>query len=183
MWGRCGSKGCYRCLHSSAVSSPDRFLQWFSRFSSKELDGGRGSWHTEIASGDAHLFLTLSKIFDPRTKNAWRDVLVIGHFCRDDAINYQGGLLNLCGHAWKVFASQPTRLFLHGLYVCGSLMEIWIFHRSGIYCCQAFDVQKGVVRFISLVLRYQLMADRDLEKSDISRMTKPVASSRLMMAL
>ena len=156
-----------RYLLSSAVSSPDRFLQWFSSFSSEELNGARGSWHTEIAGGDAHLFLTLSKTFDPRTKNAWRDVLFIGHFCRDDSINYQDGLLNLCGHARKVFASHPTRLFLHGLYVCGSLMELWIFDRSGIYCCQAFDIRNEFVRFVSLVLRYRLMTDRDLGKSDI----------------
>lgn len=156
-----------RYLLSSAISSADRFVQWVSSFSSEKLDGARGSWHTEVASGGAHLFLTLSKIFDPRTKNAWRDVLVIGYFCRDDSINYQDGLLILCGHARKVFASQPTRLFLHGLYVCGSLMELWIFDRSGIYCCQAFDIQNEFVQFLSLVLCYRLMTDRDLGKSDI----------------
>lgn len=149
------------CFFSSAASSPGRFLQWFSSFSSEEFDGARGSWHTEIASGGAHLFLTLSKIFDPRTKNAWRDVLVIGHFCRDDSVNYQDGLFDSCDHARKVFASQPTQLFLHGLYVCGSLMELWI------YCCQAFDIQNEFVRFLSLVLRYWLMTDRDLGKSNI----------------
>ena len=31
-----------RYLLSSAVSSPDRFIQWFSSFSSEELDGARG---------------------------------------------------------------------------------------------------------------------------------------------
>ena len=46
-------------------------------------------------------------------------------------------------------------------------MELWIFDRSGKYCCQAFDIRNEFVRFLSLVLRYRLMTDRDLGKSNI----------------
>lgn len=53
-----------RYLLSPVVLSPDPFLQSFSSFSSEELDGSRGFWHSEIASGGRHLVLTPSKIFD-----------------------------------------------------------------------------------------------------------------------
>ena len=154
-------------LVSQAAPSRDCFLQWFSSFASEELDGARGLWHTELISGGAHLFLTPSANFNPSAKNAWLDVQVIGYFCLDSSVGYQDGLLSLCKHAQKVFTSQPTRLFLHGLYVRGSLIELWIFDRSGIYCCQVFDIQDEFVRFLSLVLCYRLMMDKDLGRSNI----------------
>ncbi|KND86276.1 hypothetical protein TOPH_09086 [Tolypocladium ophioglossoides CBS 100239] len=79
----------------------------------------------------------------------------------------KNGLLTLCGHARKVFAGQPTRLFLHGFYLRGSLMELWVFDRSGIYSCDIFDLQTELARLISILRSYRLMTDRDLGRSDI----------------
>ena len=156
-----------RYLLSSTAPSPDSFVQWFSSFPSDQLGGASSSWHTETSCGGAHLFLTRSAMLNPSTKIAWRDVQAIGHLCLDDSINYQNGLLRLCEHAQKVFMSQPTRHYLHGLYVRKSLVEAWIFDRSGIYCCQAFNWQEEFVRFSSLVLNYRFMTDKNLGISDI----------------
>jgi hypothetical protein len=96
---------------SSAVPPPEGFLRWFSSFPLEELNGARSAWHTccrpaselEIASGGAHLFLTLSTMFDHSAKNGRRDVQV----SRDDSIGYQDGLLSLCGHARKSSPASP----------------------------------------------------------------------------
>ena len=156
-----------RDLLSSTAPSPDSFLQWFSSFSSYQLDEAHSSWNIETSSGGARLFLTRSAIFDPSTKVALRDVRAIGYLCMDDSINYQDGLLGLCGHVQKVFMNQPTRLYLHGLYIRKSLVEAWTFDRSGIHCYQGFNWQEEFVRFSSLVLNYRFMTDTDLGMSDI----------------
>jgi hypothetical protein len=53
------------------------------------------------------------------------------------------------------------------LYIRGSLIELWVFDRSGIYCCDVFNIQNEFARFLSLVLSYRLMTDKDLGRSDI----------------
>jgi hypothetical protein len=58
-----------RCAVPSAAPSPDNFLQWFSEYMSREIDGARGSWQTsggdvaapehESADGGASLLLSM----------------------------------------------------------------------------------------------------------------------------
>ncbi|KAM3501784.1 hypothetical protein MY10362_005299 [Beauveria mimosiformis] len=40
---------------------------------------------------------------------------------------YRDGLVALCASAQAVFYKQPTRLFLHASYICGSLVEFWYY--------------------------------------------------------
>ncbi|KAJ0121961.1 hypothetical protein J7T55_002472 [Diaporthe amygdali] len=165
-----------RCAVPSAAPSPDNFLQWFSDYMSRELDGARGSWH--VSSGDAapeheidgdgaRLLLTMptSPAFSAQTR--WENVQVIGQFYHRGCVCYQDGLLRLCRSAHHVFASQPTRLFLHGFYIHGSLIELWVFDRSGSYCSDLFDIHKDFIQFLSIFLSYQRMTDQDLGKTNI----------------
>ncbi|KAI8630987.1 FunK1 protein kinase [Xylariaceae sp. FL1651] len=165
-----------RCAIPSAAPSPDNFLQWFSNHVSRELDGARGSWH--ISSGDVapghesdddgtSLLLTMSTSPNSNEQARWDHVQVIGQFYHRGCTCYQNGLLRLCRSAYQVFASQPTRLFLHGFYIRGSLIELWVFDRSGLYCSDLFDIQKDVVQFLSIVHSYPRMTDQDLGKLDI----------------
>ncbi|KAI1168469.1 FunK1 protein kinase [Nemania serpens] len=167
-----------RCAVPSAAPSPDNFLQWFSNYVSRELDGARGSWH--ISSGDeapghesdddgTRLLLTMPNSPASNVQTGWRwdHVQVIGQFYHRGCICYQDGLLRLCRSAHQVFASQPTRLFLHGFYIRGSLIELWVFDRSGLYCSDLFDIQKDFVQFLSIFLSYQRMTDQDLGKVNI----------------
>ena len=161
---------------SAPVGSPDKdFIRWFSVFASRRPKGARSSWHlcchetTKPGnnSGSAHIFLARSATLDLSADTGWRDVQVVGQFCGEDSLEYRDGLLILCGHACRVFASQPTRLFLHGFYICGSLMELWVFDRSGIYSCGSIDMRDVSADILSLMLSYQLVADKDLGQSTI----------------
>ena len=160
----------------SAAPSPDGFLQWFSNYMSRELDGARGSWH--LSSGDtapehesdddgARLLLTIPTSPASSVQTRWDHVQVIGQFYHRGSVCYQDGLLRLCRSAYQVFASQPTRLFLHGFYIRGSLVELWVFDRSGLYCSDLFDIHKDFIQFLSIILSYQRMTDQDLGKSNI----------------
>ncbi|KAI0967699.1 FunK1 protein kinase [Xylaria arbuscula] len=165
-----------RCAVPSAAPSSDNFLQWFSNYTSRELDGARGSWHTssggvapEHESDDdgARLFLTMSSSPASNVQTRWDHVQVIGQFYHRASVCYQDGLLRLCRSAHQVFASQPTRLFLHGFYIRSSLIEFWVFDRSGLYCSNLFDIQKDFIQFLSIVLSYQRMTDQDLGRINI----------------
>ncbi|KID81155.1 serine/threonine-protein kinase Sgk2 [Metarhizium guizhouense ARSEF 977] len=166
-----------RCTIPSAAPSPSIFLEWFSNYVSRESDGARGLWHIcedkiaskrESTADGTSLLLAMPPspaCDDAETK--WCHVQVIGQFYHRGCVCYQDGLLSLCRSAHQVFANQPTRLFLHGFYIRGSLIELWVFDRSGLYCSDVFDVQKDFIRFLSVILSYQRMTDQDLGKLDI----------------
>lgn len=165
-----------RCAVPSAAPSPESFLQWFSDYMSRELDGARGSWHVssggdvapehESEDDGARLLLTIPTSPASSVQTTWEHVQVIGQFDHRGCVCYQDGLLRLCRSAQHVFASQPTRLFLHGFYIRGSLIELWVFDRSGLYCSDQLDIHKDFIQFLSIFLSYQRMTDQDLGKTN-----------------
>ncbi|OAQ59614.2 serine/threonine-protein kinase Sgk2 [Pochonia chlamydosporia 170] len=169
-----GRQSCI-CAIPSNAPSPDDFLQWFQNYLSQESDGARGEWHI---SRDSIAFehertgngtrLLLNKAPSP-ANNAeirWDQVQIIGQFYHQSGFSYRDGLLSLCRSAHEVFASQPTRLFLHGFYIRGSFVEFWVFDRSGLYCSDVFDIQTDFIQFLSIILSYQRMTDQDLGELD-----------------
>ena len=164
----------------AAPLSPDQFLQWFSDYVSQEPGGdARGTWHiisddvasehgtTESAAADGvRLLLTLPAWPDSsNVEQGWDNVQVVGQVYETGPVPYRLGLLRLCWSAQQVFLSQPTRLFLHGFYIRGSLIEFWVFDRSGLYCSDVFDVQKDSIQILSVLLTYQHMSDQDLGRN------------------
>ncbi|KAI1496149.1 FunK1 protein kinase [Biscogniauxia marginata] len=166
-----------RCTVPAAAPSPDNFLQWFSSYVSQEVNGARGSWHiysggnvaAEHGSADdgARLLLTIPTSPASNLQKIWDHAQVIGQFYPRGGVCYQDGLLHLCRSAHQVFASQPTRLFLHGFYIRGSLIEFWVFDRSGLYCSDVFDLREDFIQYLSIILSYQRMTDQDLGKINI----------------
>lgn len=153
-----------------APPSPDEFLRWFSNHISREADGARNSWQipeNESADDGARLLLTIPASSASDVQTRWEHVQVIGQFNHRACVGYQNGLLRLCRSAYEIFASQPTRLFLHGFYIRGSLVELWVFDRSGLYCSDVFDIQKDFVQFVSIIRSYQRMTDQELGKLSI----------------
>lgn len=145
-------------LPATATPSPDDFLQWFSNLVSREVGSSRGSWQIlehESDNDGARLLFSMPASSASDVQIRWDDVQVIGQFNYRACVSYQDGLLRLCRSAYQVFASQPTRLFLHGFYVRGSLIELWVFDRSGLYCSDVFDIQKDFVQFLSIIRSYQ----------------------------
>ncbi|KAK5629961.1 hypothetical protein RRF57_005676 [Xylaria bambusicola] len=155
-----------------AAPSPDDFLHWFSQCVSGGLDGARGAWHIHPAeSGDAEdgarVLFTITPSPASKVETEWDHVQVVGQFYQNGYVCYRNGLVELCRSAYQVFARQPTRLFLHGFYIRGSLIEFWVFDRSGLYCSEVFHTQNDLVQFLSVILSYQRMTDQELGKSDL----------------
>ena len=106
---------CYLCLFSARVMSlvnktdPD-WVVLGNDAGPAGLQRSRSAspltWHPEI-------FSIMCWLID--TPEEWFEDLVV----------------QLAGYAREVFASQPTRHFLHGFTVRDSRMELWMFGRSG----------------------------------------------------
>ncbi|KAI1172842.1 FunK1 protein kinase [Nemania sp. FL0916] len=168
-----------RAAGSSVVPSttpPDDLLEWFSSYIPRETGRARGSWHIpsrntapkHASVGDGtRIFLSIpaSPASDAQTR--WDRVQVVGQVYSHGHVDYQQGLLQLCQSAFRVFISQPTRLFLHGFYIRGSLTELWVFDRSGLYCSDTIDVRKNFNEFSAAILSYQRMTDQELGKNKI----------------
>ena len=61
-----------------------------------------------------------------------------------------------------VFTAQPTRRFIHGFFLHGTLMELWVFDRSGPYSSGAFDIHEKPEQFIRTIAGYTMMSDEEL---------------------
>lgn len=146
------------------LQSHEEFAAWLSQFQSN-LPRNAGTRYTWLGKrlgtlASSHNVPVLSRQNDSGRELGWADVMVIGEFCLDGS--YRTGLLELCGHARAVFSCQPDRLFLHGFYICGGKMELWVFDRSGIYSCEAFDIAQAPDRFLTVLIGYTLMDDAEL---------------------
>ncbi|OBT59276.1 hypothetical protein VE04_00365 [Pseudogymnoascus sp. 24MN13] len=65
-------------------------------------------------------------------------------------------------YAREVFGSQPDRRFVPGFTICGSVMRLWVFDRSGPYSSEKFDIHKEPERFVWVITGYALMTDAEL---------------------
>lgn len=146
------------------LQSREEFAVWLSQFQSNlpRSTVAQYLWLEEQPepSTSSPNSLVLSRSNGNGRELRWADVLVIGEFCPDGP--YQTGLLELCGRARAVLSYQPARLFLHGFYLYGGKMELWVFDRSGIYSCEAFNIAQAFDRFLTVLVGYMLMDDVEL---------------------
>lgn len=71
-------------------------------------------------------------------------------------------LLQFGRYMRDVFATQPTRRLVHGFTLLGSIMELWVFDRSGSYSSGVFNIHKEPEQFIRSIARYTMMSDEEL---------------------
>lgn len=121
----------------------------------KPLEGSGGNRQPDIFIGP----LNTEKCNE---RYHWRDVRVIGELKESVSKNSLQEIAQFCGYAREVFTNQPTRLFLHGFVVRGSIMELWVCDRSGPYSCKRFDAHKDPDRFIKVMVAYTMMSDDEL---------------------
>ncbi|KAG5979387.1 hypothetical protein E4U55_005228 [Claviceps digitariae] len=158
----------------------EHFIGWLSGYLARETDGARGSWHfsgVDLFRGNqdqgqgSQMLLTRLPPDSPGASSSdttswqWRNTHVVGffHSQRRSRRAYQAGMVHLCRAATLVFESQPTRFFLHGVYLRGWLLELWVFDRSGLYCSEVVDVRTDVaMRLLAVLLSYARMTDQEL---------------------
>ncbi|KAI9780023.1 MAG: hypothetical protein M1816_003194 [Peltula sp. TS41687] len=151
--------------------SQKAFLEWFWTFRDRSIQGARGtydtSYSTPLAGSDwkrqPDLFLIHSRTIKCDGKYNWADIRVIGELKQsENPKEFKKELIWFCGHAREVFKYQPTRRFLHGSFIRGSILEPWVLDRSGLYSGEKIDVRKDPNHFIRIMAGYALMSDDEL---------------------
>ncbi|KAF3352309.1 hypothetical protein ACHAQF_008839 [Verticillium nonalfalfae] len=88
----------------------------------------------------------------------YRDVLVIGEHKKSyDKSRFKEDFLQLTRYVRSVFTDQPTRRYVHAFLLCASMMELWIFDRSGPYSSGTFNIHVEPEKFASALVGYATM--------------------------
>jgi Fungal protein kinase len=143
-------------------------IEWLFRFQEEFLVDARGSYCTsskDLTGAEARRQLDV--FVKPAGENTsmmvhdWKDVEVIGELRESDK-DWKAKLLQLSRYMRDVFATQPTRRFVHGFTLLGTTMELWVFDRSGPYSSGEFDIHKETEQFIRAIAGYAMMNDEEL---------------------
>jgi hypothetical protein len=147
------------------------FFEWLKSFQDTLLTELGRKYYTsankELRSSEVDrkldIFLAPISATFQDSKYDWSNVLVIGEHKRNpDEDRSVKTLVQLAGSAREVFGSQPDRRFVPGFTICGSVMRLWIFDRSGPYSSEKFDVHREPERCVTVIAGYALMTEAEL---------------------
>ena len=153
----------------SSQSDEDAEWDWLSRFQDKHLSDSRGILYTtestsDLTGGEAQRQLDIfvkRRGIETSGKHDWKDVRVIGELKRSKW-PFKKILLQLARYIRDVWTAQPTRRFIHGFFLHGTTMELWVLDRSGCYSSGEFDIDKEPEQFIRAIAGYAMMSDEEL---------------------
>ncbi|KAL8764940.1 MAG: hypothetical protein Q9209_007804 [Squamulea sp. 1 TL-2023] len=92
----------------------------------------------------------------------WDEILVTGELKSNVVLDGQTpAWLDLATYAREVFRAQNRR-FVLGFTLCGSMMRLWQFDRSGSLGSSSFDINEDGFKFVHAILGYFLMNDKQL---------------------
>lgn len=96
------------------------------------------------------------------SKPNWAQIFVTGELKSNPVEDGQEtAWLDLATYAREVFRTQDRR-FVLGFTLCGSMMRLWHFDRSGSSGSSSFDINQNGFKFIRVMLGYHLMNDKQL---------------------
>lgn len=157
------------------ASSEDDVCNWWLSLQCDFLDREKASYFRSSGSNrigtEAQRQLDLfvkSKGAANEAKHDWREVLVVGELKKADQKN-KGLWLQVGSAVRNVFASQPTRRFVHAFTLTGTELETWVFDRSGPYSGATFDIHKEPEKFIQVICGYVMMNDEELGLDTFTR--------------
>ena len=143
--------------------------EWLFHFQDEFLSDARGVYYTtkktsELTGAEAPRQLDLfvkRRSETASTMHDWKDVHIIGEH-KQTKDHLKPLLLQLSRYMRDVFTAQPTRRFIHGFFLHGTTMELWVFDRSGPYSSGEFDIHKEPEQFIQAITGYAMMSDEEL---------------------
>ena len=98
------------------------------------------------------------------SRQDWSQILVPGELKSNPSADIPSeAWLDLGRYAREVLAgSLPSRRFVLGFTLFGSLMRIWEFDRLGGIASEQFDINKDGLRFVSIILGFLWMSEEQL---------------------
>ena len=150
-------------------SDEDAMWVWLSSFQDKHFSDSCGILYTtesisDLIGGEAQRQLDLfvkRRGAEASGKHDWKDVRVIGEL-KKSRWPLKKILLQLARYMRDAFTAQPTRRFIHGFFLHGTIMELWVFDRSGPYSSGEFDIHEEPEKFVRAIAGYAMMDDEEL---------------------
>ncbi|KAL7894584.1 hypothetical protein HDV64DRAFT_260220 [Trichoderma sp. TUCIM 5745] len=89
------------------------------------------------------------------SQSTFKDVIVVGQHKRTASTSdFKPCLLQLARRVRSVFADQPMRRFVHAFTLRGTIMELWVFDRSGPYSSGGFDIHREPKKLAQALVAY-----------------------------
>ncbi|KAK3186366.1 hypothetical protein K4F52_004904 [Lecanicillium sp. MT-2017a] len=89
-----------------------------------------------------------------------RSVVVVGkHEAGTHPTDFRMVLVQLTRQIQSIFAEQPLRRFVHAFTIKQTMMELWVFDRSGPYSSGEFDIHREREKFARAFVAYATMDD------------------------
>jgi len=115
--------------------------------------------HFKERKGQMDLFFQIPAT-QPGNTPTYKDILVIGEHKKSyDKSRFKEDFLQLTRYVRSVFTDQPTRRYVHAFLLCASMMELWIFDRSGPYSSGTFNIHDEPEKFARALVGYATMDD------------------------
>ncbi|KAL2822040.1 hypothetical protein BJX63DRAFT_377835 [Aspergillus granulosus] len=67
--------------------------------------------------------------------------------------------MQLSRYVRNIYADQPMRRFVHAFTIRGTIMELWVFDRSGLYSSGEFDIHREPDKLARALVAYATMND------------------------
>lgn len=123
----------------------------------RKMDVGIGARHRQSKGDEGEV----GEESDAPISN-WTEILIIGELKRNPTEDGRTPVwLDLATYAREVFRTQDRR-FVLGFTLCGPIMRLWQFDRSGSSGSLSFDINKDGFMFTRVMLGYYLMNDEQL---------------------
>ncbi|KAG6098806.1 hypothetical protein E4U14_007400 [Claviceps sp. LM454 group G7] len=95
-------------------------------------------------------------------KHVWPDLLALAECKSCHKVDGKNLFLQLGSAVRNLFASQPTRQFVHGFTFSGTDIRAWVFDRSGAYSATKFNIHEHPEKFFRMLCGYLMMSDDEL---------------------
>ena len=71
-------------------------------------------------------------------------------------------MLQLARYMCDALTAQPTGRFIYGFFLHSTIIELWVFDRSGPYSSGESDIHEEPKKFIRAIAGYAMMDDEEL---------------------
>ncbi|XXH02048.1 hypothetical protein Hte_008413 [Hypoxylon texense] len=140
-----------------------RLMQWAQN---DRQTPERGLWiesNKPLEGSTAKRKLDVGILRHPGAMTDWSQVLIPGELKSNPKEDRQtGAWFDIGKYVREVFFTQDTRRFVLAFTLCGSFMRVWEFDRLGGIASTQFDINKDGLQFVSMILGFLWMEEKDL---------------------
>ncbi|KAI1769144.1 hypothetical protein GGR53DRAFT_474645 [Hypoxylon sp. FL1150] len=141
----------------------EQLTQWSQNYRRTPARGLLAEPNKPLGGSTAKRKLDVGIVTHPEALAHWSQILIPGELkSNPDDDQKDGAWFDIGRYVREVFAAQDTRRFVLAFTLCGPLMRVWEFDRLGGIASTRFDINKDGLRFVSTILGFLWIEEREL---------------------